>query len=512
MQEEKDYEKLYKDLLVKYEKLAVKSVHFSSPDNLCTAFKTIVDKETRDTNNCNSFNLPIVEPIWFHNAMKLQESLSSYFSACTNKNNNNKNEIKNKNQNKNQNKNDDHNETTINTQPHIARLNYTQYKSQEFSQRSKERHTSEMGRIIKYKCCNNEYWMGKLKEVITVHWGRNSGNGFLCLPKFSGMDTDYLQIVLDARDKNWHLFLSECKRIQGWHPFASKRVTDDIRKLKRARTAEVCRAMLQTGKGKGKSRTDYDLISKDECSAFFVFIMNDCESISICIDSDINGNKFRIPFVVSNHSPRTILSQISGDKQTGYGYSESHCTLTTMISPMSAQRSIPSVLICGDFADERRSHQHIFSKVDKEFEYDKSSCIKALGDFPVVISFVLFRVNPNTRKLTSRMGRSTVAIWDIGMKRKCNDIIGDESKVEEEKDIIQLCNNQFTNNKYKSHIYYESQIKKERKNKNKNQNKNDNNNNNNNNSSKNKNNKKNIVKWMDALSMYLPNLSKLPTV
>ena len=455
-----NYKELYFKALAEMKELQIKTIDCNSIGGLCNRLSTLLNKEINKHNLFKNLNIRIEEQGWTKEVIKLGKVLNQYFNSFDD-------HIEKK---------DDIKEGMVAPQPLLVR--FERYMRNEFTQRSKERHVGNINKIIKYKCRNRDYWIEQLQKKCVENWGIKE----LYLPSLGMLDSDYYQMIADSIDCRWQFLVSELARDLGWNIFTSRRKVRDKRKLDRLWTAQVCRKALQQGKGGGARRSDRALKQRDELMVYFIFYMEEIEAICLGIDSDINGNQFCIPDLITRGWERTIVTQIAGDKQTKYGYSESHCSLTTMKAPMSGQRSIPLVLICGDFADERRSHEQVFQLINDRFGYDKRAVQRGLCDFPVVITLVMFHTEREDDKLSSRLAKSAVAIWDYSMKEECDDIIGVEETLSEPEDVIKL-KNSFVSNKYTNN----NNNNKKKKNKKK----------------KKKNNKKKIVLWQEAQSIYI---------
>lgn len=454
-EEESNYKELYMQIRAEKDDLINRIIESDSIPCLCSQLSKLVKKEIDLNNLFKRLGSQTEEQPWTKDIIKLGKVLNQYLNSLSNEKENKDQLIEGM------------------VPPQALPVRFERYKTKEFSKRSRERHVANINKIMEFKCRNRDHWVEELRKLLVENWDMKD----IYLPSFGVMDTDYLQMVVDTTDARWDMFTREFVR-RGWNPFVSRRTTRDKRKVERLVTAQVFRNVLQQGKGGGAQRTDSALMRRDELMEYFICFIEEIEAICLCIDCDINANQFCIPDLISRGWKRTIVTQIAGDKQTNYGYSESHCSLTTMKAPMSGQRSIPVLLICGNFADERRSHEQIFKSIYDKFGYDKRTAQRGLGDFPVVLSLVLFHTSHRDNKLSSRLAKSAVAIWDYGMKEECDDIIGVEQTFSVAENVMKL-NNSFVSNKYSGQL----QKKKQK-------------NSNNNNKIK----KKDIVLWQEAQS------------
>ena len=113
---------------------------------------------------------------------------------------------------------------------------------------------------------------------------------------------------------------------------------------------------------------------------------------------------------------------------------------------MSANRSIPTILIIGDFADERSSHLSVLQNMKKNHAYDKGRICQGLTDCGIIISTVLYAYNKDGC-ITSRYSHSAVAIWDVDTNKngkRLSDTYKEEEHTRVDDNVIKI-NNQFRN-------------------------------------------------------------------
>ena len=331
-------------------------------------------------------------------------------------------------------------------QPHVS-----QYKNKvewihELSNKSNNRHVENIDEIVKYKCLGDDNMIEQLKQLILETWGHNNDENNPDIPLVSPWDTDLLQKLLLVTDKRFRAFKIELNFITRRVVFASERQVGYLRELYRILTGIPFLNNLQRSKGRGKIRSIADQKKEDEYKNFLCFFMNDLEALALCVDADINKNEFFIPKIMGDE--RTIFSQLAGDKQTKYGYGESIATLTNISSPLSAHRSIPTILIIGDFADERPSHLSTLQKMKQTYGYDKQYICAGLTDWAVIISTVVYSCDKNS-KITSRFSYSAVAIWDKNIVKSADravDAYDERKHTKVDHDVITLQNDFYQQN------------------------------------------------------------------
>lgn len=424
-----NWKEKYLEIMVAYQELLAKTVRLSSVNGL---IEEVRKKVMDEYNNCTVLynnNIKVSKPIWYYSLLKLHSTslkLLKIFDTVD--------EAK-------------RNKTNV---PTITRVTKTQ--NLQLSKTTAERHANNINQIIVYKCRDDEYFQEQLQIQCMKLWSNSYRYGALSM--VGSWNTEYLQGLLQTSDHNFREFRNELHRIVGCDVFASARKCSNIRQWLRILTGRVLQLFLERSKGSGKLRKASAKkgarAPNDTCQKYFAFFMNDLEAIGLCIDSDINRNQFQINSLLVSSNPRTIFGQIAGDKQTVYGYGESAATLTNMDSPMSATRSIPTILICGDFADERRSHALLLDTIHSTFKYNKTNICKLLTDWPVVITIVLYAIPEQSNNLISRLGKSAVGIWNEKMKKTCAQAKCQYKEAHHTRvgdDIIQL-DNQFKVNTY----------------------------------------------------------------
>ena len=296
-------------------------------------------------------------------------------------------------------------------QPHVRRYRKKLAWLNELVSQSNSKHLINMNKIVAYKCLYDERMIKQFKKYIAESWVEKQVSK---IPEISPWDTDLLQKILGATDKRFRVFKVELNHITRAVVFASERQVRYLRDLCRAYTGIPFINMLQRSKGRGKNRTINEMKREDEMKNFLCFFMSDLEALALCVDSDINKNEFCIPPIMGDE--RTIFAQLAGDKQTTYGYGESIASLTNTCKPMSANRSIPTILIIGDFADERSSHLSVLRKMENDHGYNKAHVCAGLTDWPVIISTVLYSCNKDSC-IESRYSYSSVAIWEANVDK-----------------------------------------------------------------------------------------------
>ena len=262
-----DYEELYNQALSKI-------IDCNTASGLATRLKNTIVKERQYHNDLILLNEEISKPVWMNDIIDLNKVLGKFIQEFQ------KQEKKKQKRRRKQERQW--------SPPTIIMLDPSKYQRYHLTERTKQRHIGNVNDILKYKCMCRKYWINELKRELISSWNMNESN----LPNVSGWDTYYLQMVVGSSDAHWNLFTSELKRIIGWNIFASKRVTDQLRKSRRIITGQVFRCMLQRGKKRISKRTAGDLNSRDECIMYFVFFMAELEAIAMSIDGDINKNKF----------------------------------------------------------------------------------------------------------------------------------------------------------------------------------------------------------------------------
>ena len=345
-------------------------------------------------------------------------------------------------------------------QPHVS-----QYKSKiewihELNNKSNNRHVDNIDEIVKYKCLGDDDMIEQFKQLIVETWGNKKDENNPDLPMVSPWDTDLLQKLLLVTDKRFRAFKIELNFLTRRVVFASERQVGYLRELYRILTGIPFLNNLQRSKGRGKIRSIADQKKEDEYKNFLCFFMNDLEALALCVDADINKNEFFIPKIMGDE--RTIFSQLAGDKQSKYGYGESIATLTNKSNPLSAHRSIPTILIIGDFADERVSHLSTLQKMKQTYGYDKQYICGGLTDWPVIVSTVIYSYDKNC-KITSRFSYSAVAIWDQNITKSTGravDAYDERKHIKVDHDVVKL-QNDF------DHIKRQQNQNKKRKNSNK---------------------------------------------
>lgn len=304
-------------------------------------------------------------------------------------------------------------------QPHVSQYKCKVSWLNSLVTKSNNRHVNNLVQVVNFKCLFDKKMIKQFKELIVKEWSNESNKIDLKLPEVSPWDTDLLQNILVTTDKRFRLFKVELNHITRRVVFSSERQVGYLREMKRVSTGKPFITELARSKGKGKSRSIAEMKKEDEIKNFLCFFMNDLEALALCVDADINNNEFFIPTVMGDK--RTVFCQLAGDKQTKYGYSESIASLTNINHPMSANRSIPTILIIGDFADERSSHVSVLQKMKKEHGYNKSSICAGLTDWSLIISTVLYSCDEQS-KIQSRYSYSAVAIWEENVPKNTNEL------------------------------------------------------------------------------------------
>lgn len=303
----------------------------------------------------------------------------------------------------------------------ITQFRPCRHKNGKIEKQTLDRHVQNISEIITFKCVDDYWFENELKRALQQKWLADSTFDNYIIGSWN---SENLQRTAHSSDHHWREFKSQFHSLIGYNVFASRRQTSQIRKWTRSKSANVFSPLLERGNKKGLL-TKYHLINSwqaeinDEVTRCHVYFMNDLEAISMCIDADINRNQFRIPQMIIENCPRTIVDSLTGDKQSVYGFCEGRASMTCMEKPMSADRTVPTVIVCGSFADNYHTHASIIHKMKSKFNFDKSYVVKALCSFPVVISLVLFNIDSKSKCIRSRFSSSSVVIWSKGMKQEC---------------------------------------------------------------------------------------------
>ena len=335
--------------------------------------------------------------------------------------------------------------------PDIIQFRPFRHKDEKITTQTLSRHVNNINNIVYFKSVGHQFFQRELQTALMKNWLADPmQDNYIIGP----WNSENLQRVAGSSDHRWRQFKSMFHSLMGVTVFASRRESSEIRKWTRSKTANAFSLLLERGQKKGKL-TEQHLTKtwaqelNDEITKCHVFFLNDLEAIAMCIDADINRNNFMIPQMIIQSMPKTIIDSVAGDKQSIYGYSEARASLTCMNQPMSAERSIPTVIICGNFADNYHTHAKIMHEMKSKFNYDKSYVIKALTSFPIVITLVLYYINSKSQCIESRLASSSVVIWSKTMKQEC--MAGIENYNEKlhavcDDNVIQL------KNKFKSNI------------------------------------------------------------
>ena len=296
-------------------------------------------------------------------------------------------------------------------QPHVRRYRKKLTWLNELIDEANREQIRNLQKIVAYKCLYDKRMIKQFKQLVVAAWGEKQVSN---IPEISPWDTDLLQKILGVTDKRFRIFKVEFNHITRGVTFASERQVGYLRDLIRALTGVPFIKILARSKGRGKIRSINEMRKEDEMKNFLCFFMSDLEALALCVDSDINKNEFLIPPIMGDQ--RTIFGQLAGDKQTTYGYGESIASFTNACKPMSANRSIPTILIIGDFADERSSHLSVLRTMENDHGYNKAHVCAGLTDWPVIISTVLYSCDKDSC-IESRYSFSSVAIWEANVDK-----------------------------------------------------------------------------------------------
>lgn len=397
-----DWKKQYEELLLKhnalsdcYNDLLIKNMEFDNVDGLLSNVCEMLENELRVAKAFENENIECNVPDWGGLLKKLDSINKQLLNVWY----------------------DEISDESIT----ITRFRPCRHKNGRIQKQTLDRHIQNMTDIISFKCVD-EYWFeNELKRALQQKWLSDSMFDNCIIGSWN---SENLQRTAHSSDHHWREFKSQFHSLIGYNVFASRRQTSEIRKWMRAKTANVFSPLLERGNKKGLL-TKYHLLNSwqaeinDEVTKCHVYFMNDLEAISMCIDADINRNQFRIPQMIIQNCPRTIIDSLTGDKQSVYGFCEGRASMTCMNKPMSADRTVPTVIVCGSFADNYHTHASIISKMKLNFNFDKSYVVKALCSFPIVVSLVLFNIDAKSKCIQSRFASSSVVIWSKGMKQEC---------------------------------------------------------------------------------------------
>lgn len=397
-----DWEQKYNDLEYKYNRLVLNHIRISSITGM---MHEIQDKLVQELTTAKQFiaeDIPYAKPFWGTNLRELNKISIELLNIW----------------------NDDQNDKINGSNDesiYITRFRPSCHRENVIPDQTIKRHVINVNEIVKFKCRNDEFCRRELTTRLMKLWLQDKQKDNYIIGSWN---TENLQRILQASDHHFRQFTSAFHQLIGYKVFASQRQTTAIRIWNRSKSANVFSIVVERGRKKGKiSLSDvakrWQRAPDDEITKCHVFFMNDLEAICMCIDADINRNHFTIPQIIIEFNPRTIIDSLAGDKQSVYGFSEGRASMTTMNQPMSAARTVPTVLVCGNFADSYHTHASIINTMKKKFNYDKAYMVKALSDFPVVITLVLYNIDQTNDCIQSRFSSSAVAIWQKKMKQEC---------------------------------------------------------------------------------------------
>ena len=414
----------YQQLLDKYNDLRTKYLQIASIRGMARSLEKDIEKQIQTTEFMRSENIVVEAPFWLENVIELGKIIEQLKQLYI---------------------------VNDKEAPFISTYKSPDKSASDLTNKSNDRHVHNMDQIVTYKCGKNKRLIKQFKQIIVDSWTVMEGPLVdVDTPIIGANDTSILQDIVHANDADWRRFVSECDYLSRRRIFSSERQGRYIRDFQKIYFCESFLHPLQRGKGSGKNRSNLSISRKDEILDYLCYFMDDREALGSCIDADINQNKFCTPAILGNE--RTIKAQYAGDKQMKYGYAESCVSLTRMESPMSAKRSIATMLICGDFADERKSHLSVIQKIKNKYGYDKQYIMCGLTYWPVVLSTIIYCLaDDNTQRIQSRMATSAIVIWDEKVKKDTGSRLGtynEEIHTTIDKEIIRLQDNIFESREY----------------------------------------------------------------